>query len=62
MSLEVVQGSLLIRSDISPAQARPSTRTAPTATAARRREKVTADDLRRFSRLASDLADPEVMR
>lgn len=24
--------------------------------------KVTADDLRRFSRLASDLADPEVMR
>jgi hypothetical protein len=25
-------------------------------------QKVTADDLRRFSRLASDLADPEVMR
>lgn len=24
--------------------------------------KVTADDLRRFSRLARDLADPEVMR
>jgi hypothetical protein len=24
--------------------------------------KVTADDLRRFSRLASDLTDPEVMR
>lgn len=24
--------------------------------------KVTADDLRRFGRLASDLADPEVMR
>lgn len=25
-------------------------------------QRVTADDLRRFSRLASDLADPEVMR
>jgi hypothetical protein len=25
-------------------------------------QKVTADDLRRFSRLADDLADPEVMR
>lgn len=25
-------------------------------------EKVTTDDLRRFSRLATDLADPEIMR
>jgi hypothetical protein len=35
--LRSFRGSLLIRSDISPGQARPSTRTAPTATAAARR-------------------------